>query len=99
MEMNRLFTGIYNLCKWITYFFLLNLLWVGGTLLGGIVLGFMPSTTAIFAIARKTAAWRRRHPIIKNVLECIPFIIFAFKWSRSHPHNYLSYLVCRFTVF
>ncbi|TSB48119.1 YesL family protein [Alkalicoccobacillus porphyridii] len=56
MEMNRLFTGIYNLCKWITYFFLLNLYWVGGTLIGGIVFGLMPSTTAVYEIARKTAA-------------------------------------------
>lgn len=66
MEMNRLFTGIYNLCKWITYFFWLNLFWVGGTLLGGIVLGFMPSTTAVFAIAQRTAAGEEDIPLFKT---------------------------------
>ena len=45
---------------------MLNLLWVGGTLLGGIVLGFMPSTTAIFAIARKTAAGEEDIPLLKT---------------------------------
>ncbi|RKL67170.1 hypothetical protein CR203_11715 [Salipaludibacillus neizhouensis] len=55
MEMGRLFTSIYNLCQWICYFFYLNVMWVFCTLLGGIIFGIAPSTTAVFAVARKTA--------------------------------------------
>ncbi|MDQ0208190.1 YesL family protein [Alkalicoccobacillus murimartini] len=66
METNRLFTGIFKLCRWITYFFWLNLLWVGGTLLGGIVFGVMPSTTAVFTIARKTAAGEEDVPLFRT---------------------------------
>ncbi|MGE7605863.1 YesL family protein [Peribacillus frigoritolerans] len=55
MEMSRLLTGIYKLCNWITHFAYLNLLWIIFTLLGGVILGIIPSTVAMFAIARKTA--------------------------------------------
>jgi uncharacterized membrane protein YesL len=55
MEMNRLLTGIYSLCKWITHFAYLNILWVLFTVLGAVILGIVPSTVAMFAVARKTA--------------------------------------------
>jgi uncharacterized membrane protein YesL len=55
LEMNRLLTGIYNLCKWITHFAYLNILWILFTLLGAVILGIVPSTVAMFAVARKTA--------------------------------------------
>ncbi|MBS4209428.1 YesL family protein [Bacillus sp. FJAT-50079] len=66
MQMNRLLTGIYNVCRWITHFFYLNVLWVGFTLLGGILLGIMPSTIALYSIARKTAMGEEDIPITKT---------------------------------
>jgi uncharacterized membrane protein YesL len=66
MERNRLLTGIYNLCKWITHFAYMNLLWVLFTLLGGVVFGIIPSTVAMFAIARKTAMGEEDIPVFKT---------------------------------
>lgn len=54
MEGNRLFIGLYNCCKWICYFFYLNIMWIACTLLGGVVFGITPSTVALFTVARKT---------------------------------------------
>ncbi|UFT98752.1 DUF624 domain-containing protein [Radiobacillus kanasensis] len=54
MAMGRLLTGVYQACKWISHFAILHLLWVGCTLLGGIVFGIGPSTVAMYAVARKT---------------------------------------------
>lgn len=42
-----------NFCEWIWRFMLLNFLWVIFMLLGGVVLGVMPSTIATFYILRK----------------------------------------------
>lgn len=66
MEMSRLLTGIYNLCKWITHFAYLNLLWIIFTLIGGVILGIIPSTVAMFAIARKTAMGEEDISVIKT---------------------------------
>jgi uncharacterized membrane protein YesL len=66
MERNRLLTGIYNLCKWITHFAYMNILWVLFTLLGGVVFGIIPSTVAMFAIARKTAMDEEDIPVFKT---------------------------------
>jgi uncharacterized membrane protein YesL len=66
MERNRLLTGIYNLCKWITHFAYMNILWVLFTLLGGVVFGIIPSTVAMFAIARKTAMGEEDIPVFKT---------------------------------
>lgn len=51
--MNATSSFIYTLAEWITKFAYLNLLWVLFTLLGGILFGLFPSTTAMFAIARE----------------------------------------------
>ncbi|SDL82792.1 YesL family protein [Sediminibacillus halophilus] len=53
MQVGRLLNGVMAFCKWITHFALLNLLWIGCTLLGGVVFGFAPSTAAMYAVARK----------------------------------------------
>lgn len=42
-----------NFCEWIWRFMALNFLWVIFMLLGGVVLGVMPSTIATFYILRK----------------------------------------------
>ncbi|THE13801.1 DUF624 domain-containing protein [Bacillus timonensis] len=51
--MNGIVSGYYRLCVSITKFAYLNLLWIVFTLLGLIVLGFMPATVAMFAVVRK----------------------------------------------
>jgi uncharacterized membrane protein YesL len=66
MEMNRLLTGIYNLCRWITHFAYLNILWILFTLVGAVVLGIVPSTVAMFAVARKTAMGEDDIPVFKT---------------------------------
>jgi uncharacterized membrane protein YesL len=66
MEMNRLLTGIYNLCRWITHFAYLNILWILFTLAGAVVLGIVPSTVAMFAVARKTAMGEEDIPVFKT---------------------------------
>jgi uncharacterized membrane protein YesL len=66
MEMNRLLTGIYNLCRWITHFAYLNILWILFTLVGAVVLGIVPSTVAMFAVARKTAMGEEDIPVFKT---------------------------------
>lgn len=64
--MGRLLTGLYHLCKWISHFFYLNLLWVGFTLLGGGVFGIFPSTVALFTMARKTTLGDEEFPIFQT---------------------------------
>lgn len=55
MKMDRLLSGLYNLCKWITHFAYLNLLWIAFTLAGGVIFGIIPSTVSLYTIARKTS--------------------------------------------
>ena len=66
LEMGRLLSGLYNLCKWITHFAYLNVLWIGFTLLGGIVFGILPSTVALFTIARKTSIGEEEFPVFQT---------------------------------
>lgn len=63
---NRLFTGVYNFCKWICYFFYLNMMWGACTLLGGVVFGVTPSTVALFTVARKTALGEEDIPVFNT---------------------------------
>ncbi|MBS4195140.1 YesL family protein [Lederbergia citri] len=87
MQMNRLLLGIYNLCKWITYFFYLNALWVVFTLLGGIVLGAMPSTIALYSIARKTAMGEEDIPLVKTFWK-----VYRSEFLRANGLGYLLLL-------
>ena len=41
---------IYQLCEWIMKLFLLNVLWIGFTLIGFGVFGFFPATVAMFQL-------------------------------------------------
>ena len=53
--MEGLVNGLYRFSEWAMRFAYLNFLWVIFTLLGLIVVGFMPATAAMFAVIRK---WR-----------------------------------------
>ena len=41
------------LSEWVMNLFILQFLWLGGTLIGGVILGLAPATTALFAYLRK----------------------------------------------
>lgn len=65
----RLFHFVYQFCQWLTHFFYLNLLWIGFSLLGGIIFGIFPSTIALFSIARKHTRREVGFPIFKTFLK------------------------------
>lgn len=51
--MNRTANRAFMATEWIMRFAYVNLLWIGFTLLGAVVLGFFPATIAMFAVIRK----------------------------------------------
>lgn len=55
--------GSYRFCEWIMRFAYLNILWVTFTMLGLIVLGFMPATAAMFSVVRKWVIGKDDIPI------------------------------------
>ncbi|GAA0497143.1 hypothetical protein GCM10008986_25140 [Salinibacillus aidingensis] len=57
--MNTITSTLYNIMEWITKFAYVNLLWVTFSLLGGIIFGFYPATTSMFAMVRD---WLRNNP-------------------------------------
>lgn len=91
MQMNRLLYGIYQLCKWITYFFYLNILWMLFSIIGGVVLGFWPSTTALYSLARKTALGEEDIPIMKTY-----WTVFKKEFIHANALGYL--LLCMGTL-
>src|SRR5690625_1706242 len=58
---------IYNILEWITKFAYVNLLWIIFTLLGGVILGFYPATTAMFAIIRDWLRGRSDLPVLQTL--------------------------------
>ncbi|SDJ77772.1 YesL family protein [Sediminibacillus albus] len=65
MQMGRLLNGVLVFCKWITHFTILNLLWIGCTLLGGIIFGIAPSTVAMYAVSRKHLIGEEDAPVFR----------------------------------
>lgn len=55
METHGFMSGVNNILEWISRLALLNILWIGFSLLGFIVLGFYPATVAMFAVVRRWA--------------------------------------------
>ncbi|SFL53287.1 Uncharacterized membrane protein YesL [Gracilibacillus orientalis] len=57
--------GLFKICEWLYRLALLNMLAIGFTLLGGIVLGFFPAITAMFSLNNK---WLKTEefPIMKE---------------------------------
>jgi uncharacterized membrane protein YesL len=66
METSGLFGGLYKITEWIQRLAILNLLWIGFTLLGGILFGFFPATTAMFAVVRKWVMGDLEIPVFKT---------------------------------
>ncbi|BAB05827.1 YesL family protein [Halalkalibacterium halodurans] len=53
MQPGWMSSRFYQTCDWIWKLAYINLLWLSGTLLGLVVLGFLPATTAMFTVLRK----------------------------------------------
>ncbi|OIJ14675.1 hypothetical protein BKP37_07890 [Anaerobacillus alkalilacustris] len=66
MEMGGLMGGFYRVSVHISRLAYVNLLWIMFTLLGGVVLGIMPATVALFAITRKWVNGQDEFPIFKT---------------------------------
>lgn len=64
--MNTASSYIYLALEWITRFAYLNLLWVLFTLLGGILFGFYPATTSMFAMCREWLKGNTDLPLFKT---------------------------------
>lgn len=64
--MKGLLQGLYTLCEWIMRLAILNVLWVVFSVLGAIILGFFPSTAAMFEITRKWLKGETDLPIFKS---------------------------------
>ncbi|UOK57848.1 DUF624 domain-containing protein [Bacillus sp. OVS6] len=71
MGSNTLIGKFYTLAEWILKAMYLHLLWIIFTLAGGIVLGVMPSSTAVFSIIRK---WLQGETDLKTLPFSCPFI-------------------------
>lgn len=54
---------VYRSCEWMMYFAYLNILWITFTLVGLVVFGFSPATTAMFAVTRKWVRGEADAPI------------------------------------
>ncbi|RKL67123.1 hypothetical protein CR203_11465 [Salipaludibacillus neizhouensis] len=66
MEKNWTDTPLYVISDWLMRLAYINLLWILFTFLGGIVLGFMPATVAMFTIIRKLIVKDDQVPIFKT---------------------------------
>lgn len=66
--MNTFSGFIYSALEWITKFAYVNVLWIIFTLAGGIILGFYPATTALYAVVRDWLKGNTDAPIASSFL-------------------------------
>jgi len=64
--MNTLANRAFAATEWITKFAYINLLWIGFSLAGLIILGFFPATIAMFTIIRKWLKGETEIPIFRT---------------------------------
>lgn len=62
-------TAVNSFFDWITRIALLNVLWIVFTLLGAVILGLFPATTATFTITRKWVSGETDIPVVKTFWE------------------------------
>lgn len=68
--MDQGFTGVfYQVCVWIMRLIYVNLLWIAFTILGLILFGIGPATTALFAVSRKWLMGEREIAIFPTFWE------------------------------
>ncbi|MDG5786916.1 YesL family protein [Evansella sp. AB-P1] len=66
MNVTRLFSGLYVACEWVMRLAIVNLLWFGLTLLGGVIFGITPASVAMFTICRKWVEGEREIPLART---------------------------------
>lgn len=59
-------SGFYIICEWVMRLAYLNILWLFFTIVGFIVFGFFPATTAMFAVVRKWLMKETDLPVFKT---------------------------------
>ncbi|WP_337018582.1 YesL family protein [Oceanobacillus massiliensis] len=64
--MNVFNSAIYNILEWISRFAYVNILWILFTFAGGIILGFYPSSIAMFAMIRDWLRGNTDKPVFKT---------------------------------
>ncbi|WP_042459468.1 YesL family protein [Neobacillus dielmonensis] len=64
--MGNFAAGYYRFCTWMMKLVSLNLLWIGFSIAGLLVLGAFPSTIAMFAVVRKWITGERDVPIFQT---------------------------------
>lgn len=62
-------TGFYRLLEWLWFFIYLNLLWLGFTLLGVIVVGVLPATLAVMAVMQRFVTGDKDFSIFRSFFE------------------------------
>ncbi|KKK39767.1 hypothetical protein WQ57_00245 [Mesobacillus campisalis] len=77
--MSKTANRAYGATEWIAKFAYLNLLWIGFSLLGLVVLGFFPSTIAMFAIIRKWLKGETDIPIFRTF-----WTTYKAEWVRGN---------------
>ncbi|ADU29469.1 YesL family protein [Evansella cellulosilytica] len=70
---------LYTIADWVMRLALINLLWLGFTVLGLFILGFMPATVAMFAVIRKLLMKEESVPIFKTF-----FVVFKKEFFKSN---------------
>jgi uncharacterized membrane protein YesL len=77
--MSKTANRAYGVTEWIAKFAYLNLLWIGFSLLGLIVLGVFPSTIAMFAVIRKWLMRETDIPIFRTF-----WTTYKAEWVRGN---------------
>jgi uncharacterized membrane protein YesL len=86
--MNIVTSSLYRGSEWIMRFAWVQLLWVGFSLLGVILLGFFPSTIAMFTVIRKWVMGQSDIPILKTFWNT-----FKNEWVKSNLFGLLLSLI------
>lgn len=88
--MNFINLFLYRISEWIMRFAFVNVLWIGFTCLGFIILGFFPSTMAMFSVVRKWIMGESDIPVFKTFWNT-----FKSEWTKS---NILGGLLAGMTI-
>lgn len=88
--MNTTSSVIYSILEWITRFAYVNLLWILFSLLGVIIVGFFPSTIAMFAIVRDWIRGDTEKPVFKTFWNYFK----AEFWKSNRLGILLMVIVC-----
>lgn len=84
---------VYSATEWIAKFAYINLLWIGFSLVGLVVLGLFPATISMFTVIRKWMMGERDIPIFQTF-----WITYKSEFLRSNGLGLLVAIVCGLIV-